>query len=166
MHGLIVYPDGVLLTGLQISDVAKVAAATTMQKPIRQALAAAGLDFREAPWQGGSEDSGAHTPASDDRGIVLRQIPGITIMVCAHRARHHRCGECGDTTLEMLGQAGRDMDSDHAELRQKGAAGTPAEPMPVHVFPSTHLGGSLLGANMVVHPSGDWFGRMHDFFDV
>jgi (2Fe-2S) ferredoxin len=78
---------------------------------------------------------------------VSEQIPheplsGQHLFVCTHRNRDDRCGICGPPLIEGF----------KAILQARGLADQ------VRVRRTSHLGGHKYAGNVLIYPSGDWYG--------
>ncbi len=75
-------------------------------------------------------------------GIRHEPLDGIHIFVCTHDARDRRCGVCGPPVYASFA----------AEIAARGLEGR------VHLYRSSHVGGHRYAANVLIYPTGDWYG--------
>jgi (2Fe-2S) ferredoxin len=74
--------------------------------------------------------------------ILHERLTGQYIFVCTHGNRDARCGVCGPPLIERF----------VAELAARGLAGR------VTVRQTSHVGGHQYAGNVLIYPSGDWYG--------
>lgn len=81
-----------------------------------------------------------------DGAAAVAQATGTHVMVCAHAERDFRCQMCGPRLLRMLPSA------------VEAAGGALDED--TFVYGSSHVGGHRFAGNVLVYPSGDWYGHV------
>lgn len=74
--------------------------------------------------------------------LAHEPLPGQHIFVCAHEARDERCGLCGPPLLARF----------RAEIAERGLGDE------VFVHQASHVGGHHFAGNILIYPSGDWYG--------
>ncbi|KAJ3279060.1 hypothetical protein HK104_001813 [Borealophlyctis nickersoniae] len=79
-------------------------------------------------------------PLEGEERVVAR----MQILVCIHGQRDERCGTIGTAVYDQLKE----------EIKQRGLAG-------VRVNGVSHIGGHKYAGNVIVWPSGDWYGMVH-----
>lgn len=74
----------------------------------------------------------------------LRHEPldGQHIFVCVHGRRDERCGQCGPPLVHRL----------ETELTERGLTGK------FTIRRTSHVGGHAFAGNVLIYPSGDWYG--------
>jgi hypothetical protein len=77
--------------------------------------------------------SPAFSPAQPDANWVF---------VCAHGTRDERCGICGPPLVGAFRKVLRELKS----------------PTRTFVYPCSHVGGHIYAGNVLIFPSGDWYG--------
>lgn len=78
-------------------------------------------------------------PAAD---IPHEALSGVHVFICTHGARDQRCGVCGPPLYERFA----------AEIAARGLEGH------VHLYRSSHVGGHRYAGNVLIYPTGDWYG--------
>ncbi len=68
----------------------------------------------------------------------------LILLVCGHKKRDERCGNCGPMVLSSL-----------LKIISKNELSDQVE-----VFSSSHLGGHRFAGILVCYPSGNWYGRV------
>jgi hypothetical protein len=63
------------------------------------------------------------------------------IFICTHSARDERCGKCGPPVIKTIGTICKGRND-------------------VTVAGTSHIGGHVWAANMIVYPRGQWYGRL------
>jgi hypothetical protein len=74
----------------------------------------------------------------------LRHEPltGQHVFVCVHGRRDERCGQCGPPLVDRL----------QAELSRRELTDE------VTIHRTSHVGGHIFAGNVLIYPSGDWYG--------
>lgn len=78
--------------------------------------------------------------------VTIQPLPGKDLFVCAHAARDKRCHQCGPPLVGWLNE------------QKKEAKGREE----IRVWPSSHVGGHVHAANVLVFPGGDWYGLVNE----
>ena len=126
----------------------------------RQAAAAAAVVEVESGGQG----SGA---AALDLEFPYELIPGLSVLICAHKQRDKRCGIAGpllQAELQKEVEERRATVERHAELSEAGHSDLPPAPaplVPIHTLLISHTGGHKYAGNVIVYPGGVWYGRFN-----
>lgn len=71
-----------------------------------------------------------------------RPLAGHHVFVCVHGRRDERCGQCGPPLVQRL----------ETELSKRELTGS------VTVHRTSHVGGHAFAGNVLIYPSGDWYG--------
>ncbi|CAF3332130.1 unnamed protein product [Rotaria socialis] len=82
-------------------------------------------------------------PSFDDN-IICERLEGVWLLVCCHYQRDQRCGVIGPMIVDEIEKYVRE-----ADLSDK-----------VHWLKVSHLGGHKFAGNVIVYPSGTWYGRV------
>ncbi|CAF2712854.1 unnamed protein product [Rotaria sp. Silwood2] len=82
-------------------------------------------------------------PAFDDN-ISCHRLPGLWVLVCCHYQRDRRCGVIGPMIVDEIDKYVRE-----ADLTDN-----------VHWLKISHVGGHKFAGNVIVYPSGTWYGRV------
>jgi len=93
------------------------------------------------------EDYLSALPSALPSHVTIQPLPGKDLFVCAHASRDIRCKTCGPPLVGWL-----------KEEASKGGKGEEE----VRVWPSSHVGGHVHAGNVLVFPSGDWYGQVND----
>ena len=130
------------------------------------------LRFRDAHGRVDVDAELRHKDAADDGGGVdvefpYERLPGVSLLVCAHRQRDKRCGVAGPLIAEEVERELRERAEAlqrHEELAQHGhvdASPPPTALSPVRVLLISHTGGHKYAGNVIVYPGGVWYGRFN-----
>merc|ERR1712031_92351 len=79
--------------------------------------------------------------ADPQLGVETLQSNHKYIFVCTHNARDERCGKCGPVVEKAIKEICKGMND-------------------VTVAGTSHIGGHVWAANMIVYPRGQWYGRL------
>jgi len=82
-------------------------------------------------------------PSFDDN-IKCERLHGLWLLVCCHYQRDQRCGVIGPILVDEIEKYVRE--TDHTD--------------DVHWLKVSHLGGHKFAGNVIVYPSGTWYGRV------
>ncbi|KAF0704778.1 hypothetical protein AaE_014761 [Aphanomyces astaci] len=118
VHDVLVFPDNIRIAGVRDSDVSFVATHL-----LDEVVDLASLRSR----------------------LVVSELQGHHVFVCAHTQRDFRCACAGPKLIEWF-QAKRPQDWT--------------------VFASSHYGGHRFAGNCIVYPEGHWYGLVNDPSDV
>ncbi|UJR22237.1 hypothetical protein I4U23_025298 [Adineta vaga] len=79
-----------------------------------------------------------------DENIKCERLHGLWLLVCCHYQRDQRCGVIGPMIIDEIEKYVRETDrSDN-----------------VHWLKISHIGGHKFAGNVIVYPSGTWYGRV------
>ena len=126
----------------------------------RAATAAAAVTL-----EGAKEEAAESAPL--DLEFPYEDIPGLSVLICAHKQRDKRCGIAGPLLQAELRREVEERKAAlerHAELAEAGQSDlpTPQAPfVPVHVLLISHTGGHKYAGNVIVYPGGVWYGRVN-----
>ncbi|CAF0748890.1 unnamed protein product [Adineta ricciae] len=87
------------------------------------------------------EDS--NLPTFDDN-IKCERLHGLWLLVCCHYQRDQRCGVIGPMLIDEIEKYARETDRTDN----------------VHWLKISHIGGHKFAGNVIVYPSGTWYGRV------
>lgn len=79
---------------------------------------------------------------ADVPGVPVDDVSGFHVLVCVHRERDDRCGDCGPLVVEAFEAAASERDLDGG----------------LTVHRSSHVGGHRFAGNVLVYPGGAWYG--------
>jgi len=82
-------------------------------------------------------------PAFDDN-IRCERLHGLWILVCCHFQRDQRCGTIGPMLVDEIEKYLREIDRTDD----------------VHWLKISHVGGHKFAGNVIIYPSGTWYGRV------
>lgn len=96
------------------------------------------------------ENYSAALPSALPSQVIIQPLPGKDLFVCAHASRDIRCKTCGPRLVGWL--------KEEAIKAAKSGSGEDE----VRIWPSSHVGGHMHAGNVLVFPSGDWYGQVND----
>lgn len=115
---------------------------------INEFVEALGKWLQELKATSSSSSSSSATAASVAFPLPNVPLPGTSFLICSHKLRDKRCGVTGPILVE-------EIDKTIANSYPSSAL-----PSPIHTFKVSHIGGHKYAGNVIVYPSGIWYGRV------
>lgn len=81
---------------------------------------------------------------SFDENIKCERLNGLWLLVCCHYQRDQRCGVIGPMLIDEIEKYVRETNRSDD----------------VHTLKISHIGGHKFAGNVIVYPSGTWYGRV------
>lgn len=99
---------------------------------------------------GGDAASSSSSSGSGSDSFPMSHTPhsGVTFLICSHKLRDKRCGIAGPILAREI-----DRVVSHSYSSE-------APPTPMHTIQVSHIGGHKFAGNVIVYPTGVWYGRV------
>ena len=170
---LYLYPDRLLFPGVSREELPRFIQAVFVEDRGRWKMKGAHgrIDTEGDIKQAGEEEEGVAEGEGEGEALDVdfphERLKGVSLLICAHKQRDKRCGIAGPmikAEIEKELTLRKTERERYEDLIQGGQVDVPAPPpafAPVHTILISHTGGHKYAGNIIVYPSGVWYGRFN-----